>query len=105
MKVRMLECGGQSEARAETGTGCRFVQTLDFDRKVPPFALFETSIESGHADEVVSPTELKFYSLVAVMNILFGIITGLYRRTLLSYRQDPSTGRYQPLLPPHPDMR
>ncbi|KAG7531879.1 hypothetical protein FFLO_04025 [Filobasidium floriforme] len=33
--------------------GCRFVQTLDFDRKVPPFALFETSIEGGHADEVV----------------------------------------------------
>jgi hypothetical protein len=62
MKVRMLECGVQSESRAETGTGCKFIQTLDFDRKVPPFALFETSIEGGYPDEVVSPTESRYYS-------------------------------------------
>jgi hypothetical protein len=105
MKVIMLECGVQSESRAETGTGCRFVQTLDFDRKVPPFALFETSIEGGHADEVVSLTESRFDSWSAMLIVSFGVTTGVYRRTLLSDRQDPSTGRYQPLFPPYPNLR
>lgn len=63
--MSILEPGIEPEFRVETvpgGTDCRFVQTLDFDRKVPPFALFETSIEDGTPDEVVSPTEPRFES-------------------------------------------
>jgi hypothetical protein len=63
MKVSIIGIGIQSEfCGAETGTGCRFVQTLDFDRKVPPFALFETSFEGGHPGEVVSQKCSKRYT-------------------------------------------